>query len=264
MKPVFAFLAALIFCGPLYARSIDALFPGLSGEIKKSAGSDEGYYNTLGEEPESGFALTLRPIPSVEKEIAAPIIEKKTTNIIEMLALIPLPKNKKPDRLTIYNALNRISDLAGREYFSHSRQKETPLFKTSERIESPVKTKRLPDPPPQTVMPESENIYLLVDDVNFGLCYYLSRFFHTKNGVFYTLSNFKTITYLFFSVVKENNLCINFYFEIVDEGLLIYAVLGVRMEKIAASSVDIPSASRKRLDVLKEWLIDGIMVQLMP
>jgi hypothetical protein len=77
-------------------------------------------------------------------------------------------------------------------------------------------------------------------------------------GFLYTLANYKDMTYLFIPVIKEEKFIAQFYFEPVAEGILIYSIAGADVSDFISSKINMPSAIRKRLEVILSWIVDGI------
>lgn len=240
----------------VFARGFDEVFPVIKKEYKETVFTDEGSYaHTMLEDGARDYTPAFIP-PKPAADGVNKVLEYNPQMVMEFLAVIPLEKRRTP--LDVYNALGMTRALAGREYYSFTRKKKVPLFKTVSRMESKNSAKRAADPPTQKSIPNFEDIYFMVDDVNFGTCYYYSRFINAEPGIMYAIQNSRTISAYFIPVIKAESLNILFYIEPVKEGLLIYAFMGIRLQDLAASHVDIPSAARKRLDVLKGWLIDGV------
>jgi hypothetical protein len=72
------------------------------------------------------------------------------------------------------------------------------------------------------------------------------------------LSNFRSLNYLFIPVIKEENFVAQIYAEPVEEGVLIYSIAGAQVSDFVASKIHMPSAIRKRLEVIIAWVVDGI------
>jgi hypothetical protein len=255
------FFIALSGAPPAAARGFDEVFPALDERIRKAAYSAEGFYRAK----ERSAAHNARPAIASPSAAAAAetanILKKAPAALLETLALIPLEKTKKLSKLAIYNALGKTRALAGRQYYSHRRKKMTALFEKISRVAGAESSRKIPDPPPADTLPAHESIYFVVDDVNFGNCYYLSEFSADVYGINYKLTNSKKLSFYIFTVVKAEELQISFYIERVDEGILIYALMGITMEEAAASRVDLSSAAKKRLDLIKSWIIDGLMAE---
>jgi hypothetical protein len=253
------FFAALSGAPRAAARGFDEVFPTLDARIRKAAWSAEGFYRSA----ERGGAQDMRPSIASPSAAAAKeadvILERDPAALLETLALIPLEKTKRLSQIDVYNALGKTRALAGRRYYSHRRKKLTPLFEKLSRVADAESSKKIPDPPPADTLPAHEVIYFMVDDVNFGTSYYQSEFSPDRFGINYKLMNIKKLSFYIFTVVKARQLEISFYIERVDEGILLYAFMGITMEEAAASRVDLSSAAKKRLDLIKGWIIDGIM-----
>jgi hypothetical protein len=257
---IHALLIPAVFNGTAFfaaARGFDDVFPRLDSSIKQQALSQTGYYfySKMEQTGTYHFSIDAGSIPDT---IISEIIKNHPETLIEMLIVIDAPDNKKLTLLDIYNALGKTSALAGRNYYSHVRKKYTPLFKKVSRVENEKNQRKINDPIQKNIIPAQEDIFFAVDDVNFGECFYKSTFSATLNGITYKLTNIKNISLFVLTVIKAHSLNINFYIEPVNEGVLIYALMGISMERIAASKVDVPSAARKRFDIVKQWLIDGI------
>jgi hypothetical protein len=108
------------------------------------------------------------------------------------------------------------------------------------------------------IVPEKETVYLRLKDVNFGNSYYRGEMALVQNGLRYSLSNFKNITYFLIPVIKEGKFIAQLYFEPIEEGLLIYSLAGADVSDFLASKIDMGSAISKRLSVMISWATDGI------
>jgi hypothetical protein len=240
---------------PVWARNFDDVVLQIPEKIQRAIFSNEGYYALA--TSASPVLLSLNTSPEFSQNCST-LLQKKPSTILELVIVIPYSAKRPLHLIDIYNTLSATRNLAGRRYFSHSRKKEVPLFKTAFRIASPNKTTILDDPPLQTVLPMREDIYLIVDDANFGDCYYKCSFAASTHGINYTLTNIKPLTFYLFTVTKQENLTIALYIEPLSEGMLVYGVMGVTLEGIAARRINAASAARKRFDVVKSWLVDGI------
>jgi hypothetical protein len=253
-------LGALYVCGGgfLLARGFDGIFPGLDAVIKDAAFSNEGYYNSLHLQDDKIYSFTILPAENSGITILENFRRRQPEYLIESLIVLPHPDDRKITILDIYNAIAKIRNIAGRKYYSFTRKKEVPLFKAATRINNLKEKKPVPDPPPATEIPASEIIYNRFKDINFGNCYYQGEFYAKPGSILYTIRNVDDISFLFFTVVKTGNVDIQFHIEPVDEGVLVYALGAIEIERFAASSVSVPSATEKRLAVIKGWLEDGI------
>ena len=234
-------------------RSIDRLFPGLSESRRKAVLSAEGLILTH----KKNDALELIPAPDSGIDLRSIVMKAKPSYLTESLLVAPY-SGRILDRLDAYNALNKIRDLKGRLYRSHSRNAEIPLFEDATRLESAKKTSAIPDPPPARELPASEIVYIRLKDVNFGNSYYRSDLSVNSFGVTYSLTNFKSLSYLFFTVMKEEKFSAVLYMEPLAEGMLVYSMAGADASDFIANRIDIPSAISKRLSVFIGWISDGL------
>jgi hypothetical protein len=250
------FLACTFLVGtvPLIgqSRSFDLLFPRLDKATKEQVFSPDGFVIST----RRSTGLDLLAASALDSTLSDFVLKHDPTYLTESLQVI---LTDKPVSFTqIYNAMGNIRGLKGRLYHSFTRNQETPLFEDATRLVSAKKLTPIPDPPPARSVPASETIYIRLKDVNFGNSYYRADITGNGWGLLYTLSNFKNLTYLFIPVIKEDKFIAQLYFEPIPEGVLVYSLAGTDVSDFIASQVDIPSAIRKRLDVIIQWVTDGI------
>lgn len=252
MVIVFLLLCSVsLFAEP---RSFDDVFPDLDKDIRTRVFSGSMHLSSF----DKKTAYRLLSAPGLDAQISNKIIMSRPTVLIESLTLIPYDKGSPFELVDVYNSIRNIRGLKGRLYHSATRDEDIPLFEDATRIEGQNKTSPIRDPAPKSSMPEAETIYLRLKDVNFGNSYYRGDIALNRHGFLYTLSNYRDLTYLFFPVIKAEKFTIRFYFEPLREGLLIYSISGADVSDFIASKIDIPSAIRKRLDVIFSWMNDGI------
>jgi len=95
-------------------------------------------------------------------------------------------------------------------------------------------------------------------DANFGNSYYRGDIALFRNGLRYSLTNNKNISYFFITVIKEEKFTVQLYFEVIAEGILIYSLAGTDVSDFISSRIDMPSAINKRLAVIISWAAEGI------
>jgi len=234
-------------------RSFDELFPVIGESQKMEAFSPGGYIRA----PEKNESLEITPAAGSGINLQAAVMKAKPSFLVESLLVIPY-QGKVLDKLDAYNALGKIRDLKGRLYSSHSRNAVVPLFEDATRLESEKKTNPVPDPGPARELPVSETVYIRLKDINFGNTYYRGEMTTSTYGVTYSLSNFRNISYLLFTVMKEERFTAILYMEPLKEGMLVYSVAGADTSDFIASRIDIPSAISKRLAVFIGWINDGL------
>jgi hypothetical protein len=230
---------------------LDDVFPDLDAEIKKEAFSSTGYLVSRNDNRQ-----TLKS-PSVDHLVRSRINNIKPTVVVECLLVIPYPSDPL-DLVGIYNGLRRIRALGGRLYHSETRGADIPLFENVTRLESAKRSTAKEDPLPQNSLSNSETIYIRLKDANFGNCYYQADITKNIPGFIYTLFNNRDMTYFVIPVIKSGCFVAQFYFEPISEGVLVYCVSGAEVSGLIASQVDMPSAIRKRLAVIIDWIIEGV------
>jgi hypothetical protein len=242
--------AASLFAEP---RSFEDLFPGYDEEQRARVFSPEGIMLSS----EKTDELRLLPAALSDLDLQGQVSRKNPSFLVESLLVIPFDQNP-PDLLGVYNGIGRVRDLKGRTYTSYTRKAEVALFEDAVRLESGRKLTPVPDPEPARILPAGEIIFMRLKDVNFGNCFYRADVSFTSYGLLYNLSNFKNLSYLFITVIKEDKFFARFYMEPLAEGVLIYSVSGADISDFVAKQVNMPSAISKRLRVITGWVIDGI------
>jgi len=235
-------------------RSLDDLFPGLGEDVKTQVLGRDGYIRSL----DKNESLALIPAPASGIDLVSAVMKTNPSYLAEALMVVPYAE-RKLTRLDAYNVLGRISDLKGRLYHSQTRNAEIPLFEDATRLESAKKTNPVPDPQPAAELPPSDTVYIRLKDVNFGNSYYRGDMSAGTYGITYKLTNFKNLTYLFFTVMKEGKFSAILYMEPLAEGMLVYSVAGADTSDFIANRIDIPSAISKRLAVFTGWIGDGLL-----
>ena len=234
-------------------RSFDELFPGLVEEQRKEVFSEGGLILA----PRTNRSLQLIPAPGSGIDLHSTVLNRGPNYFAESLLVVPYPE-RTLTTLDAYNALGKIRDLKGRIYHSYSRDAEVPLFEDATRIESIQRNNPIPDPQPATVLPASETVYLCLKDVNFGKSYYRGDISTGAYGITYSLTNIKSLTYLFFTVMKEEKFSTVLYIEPLAEGMLVYSAAGAAASDFMANRISIAGALEKRLAVFIDWLRDGL------
>ncbi|MDR1862607.1 MAG: hypothetical protein LBQ67_01675 [Treponema sp.] len=249
------FWAALLVLVPAFleARPFDQIFPYLGEDVKAQVFSESGVIRSRDKIEDLSFL----PALSSGINLIDSIAEKNPSFFVESLLVIP-HGGRALRVLDAYNALGRVGDLKGRLYRSFTRGADIPLFEEAARLESAARNKPVPDPAPSASLPSSETIYIRLKDVNFGNSYYRADIRADSRGILYSLSNYKAISYLIFTVMPEEKFSANLYLEPLDEGMLVYSIAGTDVSDFIARRIDIPSAISKRLAVFIDWVSAGI------
>jgi len=241
-------------------RAFNDIFPNLSRDELDEVFNETGFIKS--DSKSKGFkTININKLAvQIDPEILQSIQDMEPGYLVESISVI----SGNPDDfkfLNIYNALLNIRDLKGRLYSSYTRKQFVPLFEDATRVLSEKNTSSIPDPPPSKTVPREETVFIKLKDVNFGNSYYRANLKMAQNGLCYSLTNFKSLSYLFVPVIKEGNFTAMLYFEPIKEGLLIYGFAGVNISDFFASKISVNSAISKRLGVIISWAADGIQNQ---
>jgi hypothetical protein len=191
---------------------------------------------------------------------AARIAAGDFSYISENLLVVPYAEGQPVTLLDIYTALQRVRGMADITYHSFTRKKWVPLFEEAARIDGPDSRKTLPDPARLPSIPDTETIYVKLKDTNLGNTIYRSELRRSATGsaLIYTITNHRASTLLFVPVIKREHFVSRICLEPVEEGVLVYCVACIRASDFVERMIDMPSALKKRLDVLIEWAIAGL------
>jgi hypothetical protein len=234
-------------------HSFDDLFPNLDPEKKAQA-----LTGVLAETREEDFYLRLSPAGELNTKIAGFVLaDIRPTCMVEFLAVLPY-LDAPLELLDLYNAMGKVRGLKGRLYHSSSRNETIPLFEDASRIQGPNKLTSIPDPEKSVVLPATDRVYIRLKDVNFGNSYYQGDISLASGGLLYGLTNFRSLSYGIIPVIRERKFKAQFYVEPIAEGVLVYSAATAEVGGVIAGMVNIPSAIRKRLEVILSWLIDSI------
>jgi len=235
-------------------RSFNDIFPGIAPTVRQAVFSNEGYSKPAENAVRSSLVGSTG---GIDPQIIDSVFAKKPGFLIESIKVIPDTENRY-SLLDVYNALGNIRGLKGRLYHSFTRNEKIPLFEEVTRIEGPKKNTPVADPPPAAKIPASETIYMRLKDANFGNSFYRGDIALFQRGLRYNLTNNKNITYYFITVIKEEKFTVQLYFEVIQEGILIYSLAGADVSDFVSSRIDMPSAINKRLAVIISWAAEGI------
>ncbi|MDR2542599.1 MAG: hypothetical protein LBC80_04020 [Treponema sp.] len=254
-------LIAVIFmfcavCAFAQLRAFDQIFPGLDEEIRTAVFSDSGYVRAS--RKQRGFVILAQRSANLEPQIVNMVLSRNPGYVVESISILPLHYGTA-ELLDIYNALGNVRNLSGRLYDSATRNQAVPLFEEATRIVSDRQTTVIPDPPPAARLPQTETVFIRLRDANFGNTFYRGEMAVLRNGLRYTLSNFRSMSYYFVPVIRENRFVAQLYFEPIQEGVLIYSIAGTDISDFFASRIHVDSAISKRLAVINSWAIDGII-----
>lgn len=253
-KKIILCIGILCFFLPaVQARSFDDIFPRLSPDIRNRVFSPKGFVHSM----EKNEVDNLLDSSRLDPRLSGSVVDDRPSFLVESLLVLPQEPNFT-NLLAVYNALGKIRSLKGRLYHSATRDQDIPLFEDATRIAGEKKNSPIPDPGPASSIPPSETVYLRIKDVNFGNSFYRGDLNVAAFGIYYRLSNFKNLNYLFVPVIREKKFVAQIYIEPIAEGVLIYSIAGADVSDFVASKIDMPSAIAKRLAVIISWIVDGI------
>jgi hypothetical protein len=257
-------LSILLFCVfslSAQHRSFDELFPALSSHIKTQAFTVDGYTNCV----TSPNDLTITSNIAGDMftgQFAASIAAGNFSYISENLLVIPHPEERAVTLSDIYNSLQQVRAMTTVKYHSFTRKKWVPLFEEAMRIESSQNQTALPDPDPLAAIPDAETLYIKVKDINLGNTIYRSDLANIGNALLYTITNHKASSLFLVTVIKPEGFVSRICLEPVAEGVLVYCVACIRVSGFVDRMLDMPSALKKRLDVLVEWALTGLQTEI--
>ena len=238
-------------------RALSDIFPNISQSIRNAAMGSEGYVSSS--QRTNGYQIIGNSRNcGLDPQIVNNVLTRNPGYLVESIIIIP-GNPGFASLLDVYNALGNIRGLSGRLYNSHTRNQEVPLFEEATRVLSERRTTAIPDPPPARILPRSETVYLRLKDANFGNTYYRGEMSLIQNGLRYTLTNFKSLTYFFVPVIREGRFIAQLFFEPIQEGILIYSIAGADIPELFASRISMDSAISKRLAVITAWAAEGII-----
>jgi len=238
-------------------RTFDEIFPDISEDIRAAAFSSKSYVRSG--QKSAGFVLTgNNRSTALSPQILNIVLNKNPRFLLESIFVIPITPGTV-DLIDIYNALGNIQGINKLWYSSDPQKKNSPVFENVTRIVSEKQTTPIPDPPPSNILPNIETMYIKLKDINFGNSYYRSQIILIQNGLSYTLTNFKNISFLFIPVIREEKFIAQLYIEPINEGVLFYIIAGADISDFLTSRISIDSAINKRLSVFISWATDGII-----
>ena len=213
---------------------------------------------------EAGLRNTFRSdetqliIPSSNSgiDIMSAVMEKSPTQLVEALVVIPYTR-RTLNLLDIYNAIGRIQSISEQLIYSPSRGGYIPLFEQSTRLDGGRRNRPIPDPPPATILPSSETMYINLRDTFFGNTYFRGSLSTGRHGITYYMTNNTAIWFLVFPVMRAERFAAILYVEPIAEGTLVYGMAGIDIPEFIADRVNLGFQINRRVSVLINWLRDG-------
>jgi len=234
-------------------RTLNEIFPSLTREQRTRVFSAAGLKNTFTRRE----TPLITPAPNSGIDLLNAAWEKIPTQLIEALIVVPY-SGRALTKLDAYNVIGRIENISNYTVHSPSRGGHIPLFEISTRLDNGNRNRPIPDPPPATVLPSSETIYLLLKDTFFGNTYFRGTFSESRHGITYNLTNNTAVWFLVFPVMRAERFVTVLYLEPLREGMLIYGVAGIDIPEFLVTRINLASQIDVRLTIFINWLRDGI------
>jgi len=240
--------------GPRAAlRTFDEIFPGFDKNLKNEAFSQEGYKRSF----EKHESQSVVPGKGSGIDLFRVVSEKNPSHFIEALMVVPY-KGAPLGIHDAYNAVGRIGEIKNYSYFSHGRNMDIHIFEESTRIEGAKNNKPIPDPPPSGTFPASEEMFLHLRDRYFGNIYVRGNLSANQYGLTFNATNFKTIRYFVFPIMRAEKFSAMLYLEPLEEGMLVYGMAAVDIPAFIASRINIASSVEIRLNTFIDWFREGL------
>ena len=233
-------------------RSLDEIFPGLGMDYRWRVFSWEGLRNTFLEHE----APLIVPAPHSGIDLLSAVREKNPTQLIEALVVVPY-SGRVLTKLDAYNVIGMIQGISDQKIFSYSRETFIPLFEESTRLYNGRRNQPIPDPPPATVLPDSETVYIRLKDTFFGNTFLRGNLTTGRYGITYHLTNNAAVWFLMFPVMRAERFAAILYVEPIAEGMLVYSVAGIAIPEFIANRINLAANIDRRISVFMNWLSDG-------
>ncbi len=251
---------------PAASEEVRAALPMLSeAEYGKLAQGEMIYGISL-----DGPSITRYFVPGTEAAARAVVAQKIAKGFaLGAVNYIPYTPALKamdpPDRqLAIFNTIRAISTQEGVTYISHrAGDKERILIERSSYMEDDKNLNRLLPDPVATVFPKSAHSYVYQRDSSFGGNRYEHTYTNSDREIFVAIENISSMkVFGIFTAVKSRQLSMNMGTYQLDDGLLLVALTTIEGRDPTVSvlglSVDLPSAFRRRITAVQNWLIDQL------
>jgi len=233
-------------------RSFYELFPDLTANQARRAFSDYGLRNTYYHYEKPKF------VPALNSgiDLINSVNTKKPTQLVEALIVVPY-NGKTLSLLDAYNAIGRIENIKDYQVYSSAQDRYISIFTESTRLNNNRRNSVIPDPPPATRLPSADTFYLCIRDAWFGNTYFRGDFSTAPYGINYKLTNYLAVWYLVFPVMGAEKFATNLYIEPLEEGMLVYGMVGIDIPEIFVAKMNMSSNINRRLTVFINWLSDG-------
>jgi hypothetical protein len=235
-------------------RSFNEIFPNIGQDIRSAAFKDSGYYRI--NQKVNGIAiLGSGQNSAIDPQIINRVLNQSPGYLVESVLVIPL----RQGTVNLINVYNALGNIRGLNEMPGTGNQALPVFRNATRIAGEKQTKAIPDPDPANILPWTETFFIKLKDMNLGNTYFRAEMTLFQNGLRYTMSNFRNISFLFIPVIRRENFIAQLYIEPITEGVLMYSIAGADIPDFLTSKININSAITKRLSVFILWAAGGIV-----
>jgi len=238
-------------------RNFNDIFPNIDQDIRIAVFRDSGYYR-ISQKSNRGTLFGSEHGSAIDPQIINSVLRQNPEYLVEFISVIPHGQDNV-SLINVYNALGNVRRINDWPFDSGTGNRTSAVFKDATRIAGENQTTSVPDPAPVSIVPNTETFYIRLKDINFGNIYFRSEMTLFQNGLRYTMTNFRNISFLFIPVIKKENFTAQLYIEPIAEGVLMYSIAGADVPGFLLSRINIDSTITKRLDVFTSWAASGIV-----
>ena len=185
---------------------------------------------------------------------------------IAAVSYIPYgPKLKAMDdserQLAIFNKIRAISTQEGLTYISwRAGNKPKVLIEKSSYMQDDRNLNNLLPDPVATTFPRTVQSYVFQRDSSFGGNRYLHEYTNSDKEIFVAIKNISSMkVFGIFTAVPKENLSINMGTYLLEEGVLLTALISIEgrdpQVSVLGYKVDLPSAFTRRITALQNWFV---------
>lgn len=164
-------------------------------------------------------------------------------------------------QLAIFNKIRAISTQEGLTYISwRAGNKPKVLIEKSSYMEDDRNLNNLLPDPIATSFPRTVQSYVFQRDSSFGGNRYTHRYTNSDKEIFVAIKNISNMkVFGIFTAVPKESLSINMGTYLLDEGVLLTALISIEGRdpevSIMGYKVDLPSAFTRRITALQNWFV---------
>ncbi|MGB4405394.1 MAG: DUF6675 family protein [Sphaerochaeta sp.] len=164
-------------------------------------------------------------------------------------------------QLAIFNKIRAISTQEGLIYISwRAGNKPKVLIEKSSYMEDDRNLNSLLPDPIVTTLPRTAQSYVFQRDSSFGGNRYIHKYTNSEKEIFVAIKNISSMkVFGIFTAVPKDSLSINMGTYLLDEGVLLTALISIEGRNpevsILGYKVDLPSAFTRRITALQNWFV---------